>query len=431
MSPNRSLAGAALALAAALGACSQSKDLVNPPPPADKLFASYVSLGNSLTAGFQSGGIDDSTQHEAYPVLLARQMVSPFTIPSLRDPGCPPPIANFLTGQRVNQPTPITPMCSFRSDVDGSAVINNVAVPGANVLDPTSAVGSGPNPLTTLILGGKTQVQRALDAHPTFFSAWIGNNDVLPAALTGLLTLTKATDGSVISPGVTSLKNFTKSYQAMAKGLAAGGVKGGVLLGVVQVSGAPALFPAALLVNNPIYKAQFDALVFGGPGLGSVIIHPSCTPTTRSLISIQIVAQMRAWLADTNSNPALRAGVPPILICEKNQPGFPPPLGDIFVLDGGEQDQLAVDIAGYNAVIDSTATANGWAYFDPNPTLAQLRSDTTVVPLFPRLDQPTKPYGDMISLDGIHPSAATHVLLANLLIDVINTQYHTSLAHVQ
>lgn len=430
MSPTRILAGTVFVLAA-LGACSQSKDLINPPPPVNKLFASYVSLGNSLTAGFQSGGIDDSTQHQAYPVLLAQQMGTPFTIPGLRDPGCPPPIVNFLTGARLDTPPGITAQCSFRSDVTGSAVINNVAVPGATVLDPTSPVGSGPNPLTTFILGGKTQVQRALDARPTFVSAWIGNNDVLAAAVSGLLTLTKAPDGSVISPGVTSLKNFSKSYAAMISGLESGGtVKGGALIGVVQVSGAPVLFPAALLVNNPAYKAQFDALVFG-PGGGSVFIHPSCTPTTRSLISFLIVPQMRAWLADPNPDPTQRAGVPPVLICEKNQPGFPAPLGDIFVLDGQEQDQIAAAVVGYNNVIDSTANALGWAYVDPNPALAQLRSDTTVVPLFPRLDQPTKAYGDYFTLDGIHPSAATHKLVANLLINAINLKYGTTLAPIQ
>src|SRR6185437_16097867 len=74
---------------AALAACNPTKDLVVPKPPVDPLFASYVSLGNSITAGFQSGGINDSTQHQAYPVLLAAQMNTPFTIPSLLDPGCP------------------------------------------------------------------------------------------------------------------------------------------------------------------------------------------------------------------------------------------------------------------------------------------------------------------------------------------------------
>lgn len=415
-----SLSGGALVvvLATALAACSESKDLVNPPPPVSPLFASYVSLGNSLTAGYQSGGISDSTQQLAYPVLIARQMGTPFTIPALRDPGCPPPIANFLTGERVSVPQGLTDQCSFRADIAGKVVINNVAVPGANSVDPTSFDGSGANALTTLILGGETQVQRALDANPTFISAWIGNNDVLAAALSGILVPVAG-----ISPGVTPVATFATNYAAMISGLQAGtSLKGGVLIGVIQVAGAPEFFPAALLVNDPRYKAMFDAAV-GAP----VTIHPSCTPTTKSLISFAIVAQMRAWLADPNPDPAQRAGVPPVLLCEKNQPGFPAPLGDIFVLDAGEQAALATTIDSYNAIIDSTANALGWAYADLNPTIAQLRSDTTVVPAFPHLDQPTKPYGDYVSLDGVHPAAAGQRLIADSLISVINAKYGTAI----
>ncbi|MGH7624613.1 MAG: SGNH/GDSL hydrolase family protein [Gemmatimonadaceae bacterium] len=423
MSRFLSFAGGAriLMLTATLTACSESKDLVNPPPPVSPLFASYVSLGNSLTAGYQSGGISDSTQQQAFPVLVAQQMGTPFTIPALRDPGCPPPIANFLTGERVNAPQGLTDQCSFRSDVTGKVVINNVAVPGANSVDPTSFNGSGANALTTLILGGETQVQRALDANPTFVSAWIGNNDVLAAALSGILV-----PAAGISPGVTPVATFAQNYAALIRGLQAGtSLKGGVLFSVIQVAGTPALFPAALLVNDPRYKAMFDAAVGA-----TVTIHPSCTATTKSLVSFDIVARMRAWLADPNPDPTLRAGVPPVLLCEKNQAGFPAPLGDIFVLDADEQASLSTTIDSYNAIIDSTANALGWAYADFNPTLAQLRSDTAVVPAFPHLDQPTKPYGDYFSLDGIHPAAAGQRLIADSVISVINAKFGTTIPKI-
>ena len=60
---NRSvLLGAAL-LATALG-CSDS-----PTGPVAPLFDRYVALGNSITAGVQSGGIDDATQRTSYAAL--------------------------------------------------------------------------------------------------------------------------------------------------------------------------------------------------------------------------------------------------------------------------------------------------------------------------------------------------------------------------
>ena len=83
-------------------------------------------------------------------------------------------------------------------------------------------------------------------------------------------------------------------------------------------------------------------------------------------------------------------------------------------------------VAGYNAFIQQTATTKGWAYFDPNVALAQLREGGQI-PVLPDLTQPTKAFGDFISLDGIHPAAAAHVLLTNLMIQAINSQYGTSI----
>jgi len=36
--------------------------------------SSYVAVGNSLTSGFQSGGLREDWQRESYPALIAKQM---------------------------------------------------------------------------------------------------------------------------------------------------------------------------------------------------------------------------------------------------------------------------------------------------------------------------------------------------------------------
>src|SRR5215212_2755020 len=86
------LAAAALAVLAALGACVGDGDVLSPAvnPAAGGMFVRYVSLGNSITAGFQSNGIVDSTQRNAYPNLLARAAGTPFAQPLFARPGCPP-----------------------------------------------------------------------------------------------------------------------------------------------------------------------------------------------------------------------------------------------------------------------------------------------------------------------------------------------------
>src|SRR4051794_6211794 len=172
----------ALGAIAVLAGCSAPRDVLGPETPATgDLFRSYVSIGNSITAGYQSGGINDSTQNQSYAVLIAHAANTGFRIPIINRPGCPPPVDNFLTQHRVGGLTATT--CALRTPTSTPGALNNVAVPGATSLSPTGAVPGADtlveNVLTTLILGGETQAQRAAEARPTFVSVWIGNNDVL------------------------------------------------------------------------------------------------------------------------------------------------------------------------------------------------------------------------------------------------------------
>src|SRR3954468_9650341 len=134
--------GAALLSVVAASACTDKTAKVLGPRPADAngIFQSYVSLGNSITAGYQSAGINDSTQQRSYAVLLAKQMGTRFAYPSLVNPGCPPPLNNFLTQTRVTPtgfPASTSASCYLRANT--VAILNNVAVPGATTFDPDAA----------------------------------------------------------------------------------------------------------------------------------------------------------------------------------------------------------------------------------------------------------------------------------------------------
>ncbi|HSU96728.1 MAG TPA: SGNH/GDSL hydrolase family protein [Gemmatimonadaceae bacterium] len=379
--------------------------VVPPNVPANALFTSYVALGNSLTAGYQSGGIDDSTQQRSYAALLAQAMKTRYAYASLAGSGCPPPIVNFQTQARLANGTAAT--CSLRNP-NTAVALNNVAVPGATSLDPFSVSTSASNTLTTLFLGGKTQVAKAADANPTFISAWIGNNDVLGAALSGILVPTAG-----VSAGVTSQSAFTTNYTAMVSGLKAiPTVKGAILIGVLNVAGVPALFPVAAL-QNPAFKAGFDQ--FAG---GTTTILPNClsAPGNQALVSISILAQMRS-------------GAHPLVIgCAKNSiPGTL--VGDIFILDTSEQASLAATVAGYNATIQAAATANGWAYYDPNPLLVTLKTPGTgCINIVPDLANATAPFGACISLDGIHPTVVANRQITTALVTAINAKYGTAIS---
>jgi GDSL-like lipase/acylhydrolase family protein len=399
---------AALALVASVAACTDnSAKVLGPTPSGNGLFASYVSLGNSITAGMQSGGINDSTQKRSYAVLLAGQMGTRFAYPSLAMPGCPPPVANFLTQARATTPTSGTTSsnsCFLRANT--AATLNNVAVPGATVLDPDAPSGTPfSNLLTQLILGGESQVQRAREANPTFATVWIGNNDVLAAAVSGLLSPVAG-----VSPGVTPQATFQSSYDKLITDLTAGENLKGVLIGVVNVTSVPILFSAQLL-QNP----QFVGALSQAAGKTITVDPTTCTATSASLISFQIVAAIKA-----NQHPATIA-------CEKSpNPQFPL-LGDIFVLDSGEIATLTSYITAVNSYIGGKAQSIGFAYLDPNKALDSLKALGQINPLGPNFAAPTAPFGKWISLDGVHPTAAAHQLITNYLIDVINSKYSTTL----
>jgi lysophospholipase L1-like esterase len=389
--------------AAALVACDANRDAVGLTNLNNDIFRSYVAIGNSITAGWQSGGINDSTQQQAYPRLLAVQMGTPYKYASLVNPGCPAPVANFQTQAKVGGTT--APPCSLRSPASVSDVLNNVGVPDARVLDPISPSSVASNALTTFILGGKTQVQRALDARPTFATIWIGANNVLQAAYTGILVPTPGVSNGIVG----TQAEFQASYDTMLKQLldSMPGLKG-VLIGVPDASGIPLMSSGALIAASPQIQGAL-ALIAGQP----VAVDPNCVGSA-ALISTPLLLNM------------IKAGaIAPVISCVAGSDPADPRIGQLFVLDATERVQLSTFIAGLNTYIKGKADAIGFAYWDPNPTLTGIRNSPASLP-FPNF-QPTGTFGTAFSLDGVHPSAEGQKLIANNLITVINQKYGTSL----
>ena len=396
------LAAATLTIAAV--ACTNDSIDINQPKPADPIFQRYVALGNSITAGYQSSGINDSTQKESYARIVAEQMHTGYNYPALAGPGCAPPIANFLTRIRTSGDT-VSTRCYLRNPETSLLVQNNVAVPGATSFDPTAATTKASNILTQLFLGGKTQVQRALDAQPTFISVWIGNNDVLDAATKGVT----GPNATLKTAGITDTNVFKANYKKMIDQLLTQpGVKG-ILIGVVDVTQIPALFPAESLLTNATFKAKFDAIA------GTTTTVLANCPGSGALVSYGIAGQIRS-----GAHPA-------VISCQKNVPAAP--VGDWFVLDSTENRIFHTDIAAYNNYIHAKADSAGFAYLDPNPLLSALHAGN-LIPTLPDFTNGTAPFGAYISLDGAHPTGKTHRIAANAIIDAINAKYHTTLAKV-
>jgi hypothetical protein len=405
-------------LAGVATSCDHQAEVFGP-PIVDPLFQRYVAVGNSITAGMQASGISDATQRQSYAFLLAQQMRTRYAYPALATPGCPAPVIDWRTGAR---PTGAPP-CALRIASSATDMYNNTAVPDAGTTEvnaPGVTVPPAPPPyhnaLTTLFLGGKTQVQRAIDAQPTFATIWIGNMDALAAATVGQL----GGNASLGARALTPLQNFQTNYESTIDALVAGApsLQGGVLVGVVQVAGAPRFFSVTAF-QDATFQANFSARA-GGP----VGVHPSCNaaPGSEALVSFEILRAMQAGLH------------PRLIVCDPNPAtsGVPAPVGDIFMLDATEKATLQQRIIDYNNVIQQKANEIGFAYYDPTATLAAERVPGRCIAVIPDPGAPANgsPFGSCLSNDGVHPSAAGQRLIANALIGVINEEYGTSLAPV-
>lgn len=384
---------AAAALGIFLGAACQNDQLFTPASfqPIDPLFARYVSMGNSITAGFQSGGINDSTQLQSYAVLLAARMGSPFFAPLMNRPGCPAPYTNVFTQTRIPGPP-----CALRAaQAVPPPYISNTAVPGAEVIDPYNNLdaASNANALTTFFLGGMTQVQMMERARPTFVTLWIGNNDVLGAA-------TNSANGGD-SALVTPVGAFQTRYSALLDSIEAVGPQGVVLIGVANVTAIPFFSRGSTYLGAKLANQLPPTMT----------VTANCAPPRGD--SVLVPFPFGAALVG-----AAAAGASTTLDCT-----------EIQTVQPAELVNLVTTVTAYNAYISTQATARGWLYYNPNVALDSLRTVATAVRPFPLIGQPcsANPFGTAFSCDAVHPSAATHKLIANKLRAAINTAYGTAI----
>src|SRR5947207_3813980 len=270
MTHRRVILAAGISVALAAAACHED-DLFTPAVPqytGGAMFQRYVAMGNSITAGFQSGGINDSTQQQSYVALVAGKMGSPFYYPSLTKPGCPPPIDTVFTATGVPHPlgrgTAAT--CVFRAPTI-PPFLTNVAGPRAEALDLLQngqGAGTNSNALALLMLGGRTQIQAMMAAHPTFVSVWAGNNDVLGAATSSA----NAGDSTLITPVAT----LQATYSEIVDSVGASGASA-ILIGVANVTAIP------FFSSGATYFALKNKLVPGADTFPTAFtVSSNCAP---------------------------------------------------------------------------------------------------------------------------------------------------------
>src|SRR5690554_6898918 len=228
-------------------------------------FAKFVAVGNSLTAGYNDGALYITSQEAIYPNLMAEvfefagggevmqplmndntggmmfngtQILENRLVLGVDDQGNPGPIR--LEG---------TPTTDATSKLSGT--FQNMGVPGAKSYhlvapgygNPAGVPVGQANPYFARFASSEsaTVIGDAASQNPTFFTLWIGNNDILGYATSGGsgVDQTGNMDPSTYgSNDITDPNVFASVYSQQVDALTENGAKG-ILVNIPEVTSIP------------------------------------------------------------------------------------------------------------------------------------------------------------------------------------------------
>ncbi len=433
-------------------------------------FTRYVALGNSLTAGYTDGTVFKSSQENAYPVLLANRFkqaqpdMEEFTVPYVKDEVGGLKLAGTtiaktrlrftLATQSLTYDTGET-LTDVAEGIGSEGTYSNLGVPGAKA---SHLLYDGYGNIQNLSTGTAnpyyvyfaseptaTVLNDAMVQDPTFFTLWIGSNDVLGYATSG---------GDEGGDMITEQTAFGQYLGAITAGLLGNGSKG-VVANIPYVTSIPyfttvpynaiPLDEATANLTNQgyaTYNGALDALVGAYPGFTQ-------EEADRRKISFQAgqnaVVIIDSRLTDlTAVNPALvsmrQATADDLLVltsqtvlgtlADEANPlsviGVAVPLGGEYVLTNEEVTDVIMATDGYNNTLESLTDSNeNIVLVDMNAKMQELATSGLVYDGISYTDEFVS--GNAFSLDGVHPTAKGYAIVANEFINVINENFGTAL----
>lgn len=395
-----------LALAGMVG-CEGTNETTTGPKGQDA-FSRYVAIGTSVSMGVQSDGVLYSTQQTAWPALLAHQaFATSFTQPLLQGPGCYSPlIAPLQFGRRLSGAVYPGILATDQTCVlfpNITLPTNDVAVDGARAyealrLTPESLVVNGVDVdqrrrlYKAVLAPGKSQVTSMMAQNPTLVSVEIGANEVLRAVTSGILIPAARYRQPDNTFTFFPIAVWQPEYDA--------------IIDSVAKTGAKALLVSVPLVASLISVRSGDEFYQDRAALQSfgIIVSADCSGNKNQIYTF---GKMLTLLAATR---------PVTLSCTDN------PAAADFILTPSDTASLNGLIRAMNVHIQSAASAHGWAYLDLNASLGGfvgLRSPFSIVTFITC----NRPFGQYISLDGLHPTADGQQAIANAAADALNSTY--------
>jgi lysophospholipase L1-like esterase len=470
---------------ATVGACTYDFPEQAEPSFGDADFTKIVSVGNSLTAGFMDNALYTAGQNNSFAAIFARQAAvlggGEFSVPTVNSAnGCSNPAggctqgrfylkySNIATGAAGPFPTAGDGGASLAPYTGSKTALNNWGVPGVTIQTALLPATGGPasanpffnpfyariasNPGVSTLIG---DAAASLGNGGTFFTFWLGNNDVLGYATGGASNPALLTSQGAFQTAFNGALNAMLSAKADAEGAVAN---------IPNVTSIPffstvAYNPVVFLTSNPTHVATvaqlnslaayggFNAALQGLATAGAItqaeadkrkVVFKTGTNSASGANAVVITDESLTNLAPLlgGINPAL-AGFGQVRQATSTDlitltagaviptgVGVSTPMGDQYVLIPAEQTEIQTAITGFNTTIASAVAAQSarLVLIDANAILADIKAGKVSINGSTLSASITPPFG-AFSLDGVHPNQRGSAYMANKIIEAVNAKW--------
>ncbi|MDR9419412.1 hypothetical protein [Gracilimonas sp.] len=509
------------------GCEGQEQDLIddrlenNPPPggstenytAGDADFSNYVAIGNSLTAGYMDAALYNEGQENSVAAMMNSQFevvggTENFNQPDIdsengfntavENPQNGAILGRFKLDTSIPGPSPVIGGDPITPYVGNTAELNNFGVPGIQIGQLLTPATGGPdiaqNPAYSPFYArfasspsqdgqtGSTILGDAISANPSFFSLWIGNNDVLGYAVSG------GTNSAIL----TSQGDYQQRFSAVINNLMQVPNLKGVVIDIPPLLAIPyfravsydqieldqstadalnaafAGFNAALdaIVANLGHDAEDAAMrkVNYQAGANPILINDDnledLGPKFDMLLAAGAISpEQRAALAPYEQARPMQGNIPQLgdelvlltagsvlgTLADPNNPqsqiGVVVPLGDQYTLTSDEIIQIKTSRQTFNAIMaqvvqGANASSTRIAFHSTNEAngifkdLFGLDGSGLGVRVVGTQLQPDFSPNGVFSTDGIHPNQRGNALLVNDILETVEETFGSNLPEV-